>query len=74
MIAEDGRMIDVYWQEDAKASYNVEIEIFANDRDGLLRDIIKHVENYKLKLMGVNTRTNKDNTAVLDINIETGNI
>lgn len=74
LIAEDGRMIDVYWQEDAKASYNVEIEIFANDRDGLLRDIIKQVENYKLKLMGVNTRTNKDNTAVLDINIETGNI
>ena len=74
LLAEDGRMIDVYWQEDAKASYNVEIEIFANDRDGLLRDIIKQVENYKLKLMGVNTRTNKDNTAVLDINIETGNI
>ena len=74
LIAEDGRMIDVYWQEDAKASYSVEIEIFANNRDGLLRDIIKQVENYKLKLMGVNTRTNKDNTAILDINVETGNI
>ena len=74
LLAEDGRMIDVYWQDDVKASYNVEIEIFANDRDGLLRDVIKQVENYKLKLMGVNTRTNKDNTAILDINVETGNI
>ena len=74
LLAEDGRMIDVYWQDDAKASYNVEIEIFANDRDGLLRDVIKQIENYKLKLMGVNTRTNKDNTAILDISVETGNI
>ena len=74
LLLEDGRMIDVYWQDDAKASYNVEIEIFANDRDGLLRDVIKQIENYKLKLMGVNTRTNKDNTAILDIIVETGNI
>ncbi len=74
LIGSENRMIDVDWSEDVKASYNVEIEVFANDRDGLLRDIIKQVEVYKIKLLGVNTRTNKDNTAILDMTIETSNI
>lgn len=41
---------------------------------GLLRDVIKQVENYKIKLMGVNTRTNRDQTAILDMTIETSDI
>ncbi len=74
LIGQEDRMIDVYWLDTEKASYSVEIEIFANDRSGLLRDIIKQVENHKVKLLGVNTRTNKDDTAVIDINIETKSI
>lgn len=74
LIGEEDRMIDVDWAEEVQAQYNVEIEIFANDRAGLLRDIIKQVENYKVKLMGVNTRTNRDNTAILDMTLETSSI
>ncbi len=74
LIGQEDRMIDVYWSETVKASYQVEIEIFANDRAGLLRDIIKQVENYKIKLMGVNTRTNRDETAILGMTIETSNM
>ena len=74
LIGQEGRMIDVFWLQDVKASYTVEIEIFANDRTGLLRDVIKQVENYKIKIMGVNTRTNRDNTAILDLHLETENI
>lgn len=74
LIGEEDRMIDVDWAEEVQAQYNVEIEIFANDRSGLLRDIIKQVENYKVKLMGVNTRTNRDNTAILDMTLETSSI
>lgn len=74
LIGQEDRMIDVFWSQDVKASYTVEIEIFANDRTGLLRDVIKQVENYKIKIMGVNTRTNRDNTAILDLHLETENI
>ncbi len=74
LLGKEERMIDVYWAEQVEAQYNVEIEIFANDRAGLLRDIIKQIENYKIKLMGVNTRTNKDNTAILDMILETSSI
>ncbi len=74
LVGQENRMIDVYWLQDVKASYTVEIEIFANDRTGLLRDVIKQIENYKIKIMGMNTRTNKDNTAILDMTLETTDI
>lgn len=74
LLGQEDRMIDVFWLQDVKASYAVEIEIFANDRTGLLRDVIKQIETYKIKIMGVNTRTNRDNTAILDLNLETENI
>ncbi len=36
--------------------------------------MIKQVELYKIKLMGVNMKTNKDNTAVLGMTLETSDI
>ena len=74
LFNEDNRMIDVYWYDDVKGSYNVEIEILSNDRSGLLRDIIKQIENTKAKLMGVNTRTTKTGIAIIDVNVEVENI
>ena len=74
LVGQEDRMIDVYWTESVQASYSVDIEIFANDREFLLRDILKQIENYRVKLMGVNTKTRKDNTAIIDMTIETANI
>ena len=66
-------MIDVYWFDDVNGSYKVEIEILANDRNGLLKDIIKQVENTKIKLTGMNTRTTKEGIAIIDISLEVEN-
>ena len=41
LLQDEGRIIDVYWDTEKQSSYNVEISVFANDRDGLLADIIK---------------------------------
>ena len=70
---DEGRIIDVSWYDDVKGSYSSEIEIYSIDRSGLLRDIIKQIDNSKAKLMGVNTRT-KENIAILEITVETENI
>lgn len=67
-------MIDVYWYDDIKGSYSVEIEMFANDRAGLLRDVIKQLDNSKARLMGVNTRTTKTNIAIINVLVEVENI
>ena len=70
LLNEENRMIDVYWFDDVNGSYKVEIEILANDRNGLLKDVIKQVENVKIKLTGMNTRTTKEGIAIIDISLE----
>ena len=74
LFNEENRMIDVYWFDDVNGAYKVEIEILANDRSGLLKDIIKQIENSKVKLMGVNSRTTKENIAIIDLSLEVENI
>ena len=73
LLNEENRMIDVYWFDDVNGSYKVEIEILANDRNGLLKDVIKQVENAKVKLTGMNTRTTKEGIAIIDISLELEN-
>ena len=73
LLAEEDRIIDVYWFDEAEGAYKVEIEILANDRSGLLKDIIKQVKNAKVRLMGVNTRTTRENIAIIDVSLELEN-
>ena len=74
LLTEENRMIDVEWYKEAKESYQVEIEVLANDRSGLLVDVLNALKETKAKLMGVNTRTTKERIAVMDISIEIENL
>ncbi len=74
LLSEENRMIEVKWYEEAKEDYNVTIQVFANDRTGLLVDILNIVKDTKAKLMGVNTKTTKERIAIMDLNIEIENI
>jgi guanosine-3',5'-bis(diphosphate) 3'-pyrophosphohydrolase len=74
LISQDGRMIDVYWYDEPRASYSVDIEIYANDRAGLLSDIIKEVGNNKCKLIAVNSKANKEKIAMTEITVEVENL
>ena len=74
LISEENRIIDVYWYKDSKASYNVAVEIYANDRSGLLADIIKEIGNSKAKLVGVNSRATKEKISITEITMEVENL
>ena len=74
LLTEENRIIDVKWYEETKENYNVNIEVLANDRNGLLVDILNQIKDAKAKLMGVNTKTTKERIAIIDINIEVENI
>ncbi len=67
-------MIDVYWLNEKEAAYNVDIEIFANDRNGLLADIIAQIGNTKSKLIAVSSRANKERIAVTEVTVEVENL
>ena len=71
---EENRMIDVYWQSEKEAAYNVDIEIFANDRAGLLADIIAQIGTTKSKLIAVSSRANKERIAITEVTIEVENL
>ena len=71
---EENRMIDVFWASQDKAAYNVDIEIYANDRTGLLADVIKEISNNKTKLIAVSAKANKEKIALTEVTIEVENI
>lgn len=73
-LDEENRMIDVYWQAEDIASYDVDIEVFSNDRDGLLVDVLKEVGTTKASIMGVNTRTTKERIAIIDLSLKVENL
>ena len=71
LLSEEERIIEVEWyNENEKVEYNVDIQILANDRTGLLSDVVKEITSQKINIMGVNTRTNKERIATIDVTLE----
>ncbi len=70
LLKEENRIIEVQWYNQEKVIYTVEIEIFANDRNGLLADIVQKINESKAKLLGVNAKATKERIAITDVSIE----
>ena len=50
--------------------YNATIIISSNDRTGLLSDIVREIMNKKINIMAVNTNTNQERIATIEIEVE----
>lgn len=74
LLQEEDRIIDVEWYNEKASSYNVDIEVFSNDRNGLLADIIKAIYDVKTKLIAVNSKVNKEKIVITEITIEVENL
>ncbi len=74
LFQDEGRIIDVYWDTAKESAYSVDINIFANDREGLLSDVIKVISNSDAKLIAVNAKSNKEKIAMIEMTIEVKNI
>ena len=70
LLQDEGRIIDVYWDEQKSSSYNVEITIFANDREGLLADVIRVIGNTDAKLIAVSAKASKEKIAIVELTLE----
>ena len=66
------RLINVYWEkeQDKNTSYLSEIQIMANDRKGLLAEIASTISELKILITGMNLKTTKNQTAIVNIVIE----
>ena len=80
LLSEENRIIDVEWYDEDKeknkenAVYQADIEVFSNDRTGLLVDILKEIGTTKARIVGVNTKTTKERIAIIDISLEIENL
>ncbi len=68
---ERARVIDAEWQpEEAQGKYEAVIQIFANDRKGLLVDVSKALTERNISIQSINSRTNKQGIATLLLTFE----
>ena len=74
MLQQEDRIIDVEWYNEKASNYNVDIEVFSNDRNGLLADIIKAIYDVKTKLVAINSKVNKEKIVTTEITIEVENL
>ncbi len=66
------RIIDAEWQapEDASEKYVAEIDIYANNRNGLLADITKTLTERNISILSLNTRVSRQGLATLQTSFE----
>lgn len=74
LIQDEDRIIDVKWIGENQAAYHVDVEVYSNDRDGLLADILQVMNNCKVVILGVNARLTKAEIVITDLKIEVQNI
>ena len=71
LVSEEQRLIEVSWVKENNASYVAELEVYSNDRDGLLIDITTTISNLKAKIVAINARTVQNNrVAIFTIGLE----
>ena len=73
LLEDEGRIIDVYWDEKKESAYNVDITVFANDREGLLADVIKIIGNTDTRLIAVSAKASKEKIATVELTLEVKN-
>lgn len=60
---ESGRMIEVKWSSSEKSNYNVEIQVTAEDRTGLIAEVSNNLFSMGFSITAVNARMGKNHVA-----------
>lgn len=63
------RFIEVSWETQGSASYRACIQIISADRAGLLADLVRLLDKIKMELAEINSRVNKNGTAIINLTV-----
>ena len=74
LLSEENRMIDVSWYTNKPSSYDVDITILSNDRNGLLADIIQAVSGEKAPAKSVNSKVTRERIVITELTVEVNDI
>lgn len=70
IIEEQGRIVDVTWDENDQSTYQVEIEVVAMDRSRLTTDIMNTIADMKVQINAVRARATRNDQATVNLKIE----
>jgi GTP pyrophosphokinase len=73
IMNEKERLINVYWDTEKSTSYQAEIKVKAQDREGLLADITSKLNDLDAGLLSLNAKKAKDKTVAIRIVLEIKN-
>lgn len=74
---EEERLIEVEWEDadfQAKNDYNVDIEVYGYNRNGLLNEILQVVNSLTSNINGVNAKVDQNKMATLVLTLQIHNI
>lgn len=63
----DQRKINVRWEEKVDVSYETKIIVKANDREGITLDILKSLQEKKLRILGISSKATEDKECIIDV-------
>ena len=70
---EPERLVEVEWPEDSTGKFEVYIDIFAEDRTGLIVDIAQAITELKYPMLSLDIKKQDDNLAIAKVCIEIPN-
>ena len=68
------RRIGVKWKEKADVSYQAAVIVRANDRTGISMDVLKLLQDMKVKTHGFTAKDTDDRTCVIEMKLEIGSV
>ena len=63
------RLINVKWKNKVKSEFLVKLLIRANDRKGILADVLEALEKEKIKVTSINAKQTQDKECIMNIEI-----
>lgn len=74
LFVEPERIIEVEWNTQSSVSYNADVQVRANDRQGLLAEITSIINENKINIVSFYSRTSKDRIANINFVLEINDI
>ena len=68
------KKIVVRWKEKANVSYQAVVIVKANDRTGISMEVLKLLQDMKVKLHGFTAKDTEDKTCIIDIKLEISSV
>lgn len=68
------RRIGVKWKEKANVSYQAQVYVKANERAGISMDVLKLLQDMKVKTHGFTAKDTDDRTCVIEMKLEIGSV